>query len=183
MLVHAARGMSTKVDAGIHGSLRECLPSAALVREGLRVEFTHRLWDKNRESASLPIRLFFRPSSMAEAAISITQEAASPGRSPVGRTSDSGRKTEAETRPAFLRSTINEEDDPRLLRGTRRDAAGPSSVPTLVPVVGPPPTSSTRENCATKEPSVGVAGRRVWARYRWAAEPFAKRRLPLWSTV
>lgn len=33
--------------------------------------FTHRLCDKNRDSASLLIRLFFRPSNIADAAISI----------------------------------------------------------------------------------------------------------------
>lgn len=33
--------------------------------------FTHRLCDKKRESANLLIRLFFRPSSIADAAISI----------------------------------------------------------------------------------------------------------------
>jgi len=33
--------------------------------------FTHRLCDKNRDSANLLIRLFFRPSNIADAAISI----------------------------------------------------------------------------------------------------------------
>lgn len=50
--------------------------------------FTHRLCDKKRDSASLPIRLFFRPSNIADAAISIFELPPPPPPPPPKRTQD-----------------------------------------------------------------------------------------------
>jgi len=46
-------------------------PTDFVLHERLWDNFTHRLCDKKRDSANLLIRLFFRPSSIADAAISI----------------------------------------------------------------------------------------------------------------
>lgn len=51
-------------------------------RASLRDDFTHRLCDKNRDSASLPIRLFFRPSNIADAATSIFELPPAPAEEP-----------------------------------------------------------------------------------------------------
>lgn len=68
---HAANGQGVRILLNFIGRRRRLSCQFRAPRNATEIISTHRLCDKKRDSASFPIRLFFRPSSIADAAISI----------------------------------------------------------------------------------------------------------------